>query len=158
MVFQSPSLFRGTIFENVSYGPNLFKQEMSREQVKELLKIVDLDGIEPNRDVDNLSLGQQQRVSFARALANQPTVLLLDEPTSALDPSSSNNILDLIKRINQELGISIIMVTHIMEHAQRIADEICLLVEGKIIEKGKATSFFKQPETEIARKFVKGEL
>ena len=158
MVFQSPSLFRGTIFENVSYGPNLFKQEMSREQVKQLLKIVDLDGIEPNRDVDNLSLGQQQRVSFARALANQPKVLLLDEPTSALDPSSSNNILDLIKRINQELGISIIMVTHIMEHAKKIADDICLLVEGKIIEKGKAAPFFKQPETEIARKFVKGEL
>jgi putative ABC transport system ATP-binding protein len=158
MVFQVPALFRGSILNNISYGPALNKKEFNSEKAKRLLNIVGLSDIDPSREIDSLSVGQQQRISFARSLANEPRVLLLDEPTSALDPSAANNLLDLIKKINKEMGVSIIMVSHIMEHAKRVADFICLIVEGRIIEDGTASSFFKHPQTEIANKFIRGEL
>ena len=158
MVFQTSALFRGTIFDNISFGPRLFNKDISQHITDNLLKIVGLGNIAPDRDVDTLSLGQQQRVAFARALANEPRVLLLDEPTSALDPSAANNLLELVQKINQDLGLSIIMVTHIMEQAKRIADMICFLVEGHVIECSEATSFFNKPKTELAQKFIQGEL
>ncbi len=158
MVFQVPALFRGSIFDNISFGPVLYKKELNLEKAKRLLNIVGLGDIDLSRDIDSLSVGQQQRISFARSLANEPSVLLLDEPTSALDPSAANNLLDLIKKINKEMGVSIILVSHIMEHAKRIADFICLLVEGRIVENETASSFFKQPQTEVAQKFIRGEL
>ena len=158
MVFQVPALFRGTIIDNISFGPRLYNENITNGVGESFLKVVGLGEIDPNRDVETLSMGQQQRVSLARALANEPKVLLLDEPTSALDPSAANNLLDLVKKINQEIGLSIIMVTHVMEHAKRIADKICLLIEGQVIEYGEATSFFKQPGTDLARKFIRGEL
>jgi len=158
MVFQTPALFRGTIIDNITYGPRLYEENISKDIGENYLKIVGLGAIDPNRDVETLSVGQQQRVSFARALANKPKVLLLDEPTSALDPSAANNLLDLIKKINQQLGLSIVMVTHVMEHARRIADTICLLIAGRVVECGEANSFFEQPKTELAKKFTRGEL
>ena len=158
MVFQTPALFRGTVFENISYGPRLYETNISISIAEHYLKTVGMGDIDPNRDVETLSVGQQQRVSFARALANEPKVLLLDEPTSALDPSAANNLLDLVKKINHNLGLSIIMVTHVMEHARRIADRVCLLVNGRIVESGEAASFFNDPGTAIAQKFIRGEL
>jgi ABC-type methionine transport system ATPase subunit len=158
MVFQTPALFRGTIIDNIAFGPRLYQENISKDIGKNYLQVVGLGDIDPNRDVETLSLGQQQRVSFARALANEPKVLLLDEPTSALDPSTANNLLDLIRKINHQLGLSIIMVTHLMEHAKRIADTICFLSQGRIIECGEATAFFDQPATDLARKFIRGEL
>ncbi|UCE06882.1 MAG: phosphate ABC transporter ATP-binding protein [bacterium] len=158
MVFQTPALFRGTIFDNISFGPQLYEEHISTDIAEQYLKVVGLGDIDANRDVDTLSVGQQQRVAIARALANKPKVLLLDEPTSALDPSAANNLLDLVKKINQQLGLGIIMVTHVMEHAKRIADTICFLVEGRVIECGEAASFFEQPKTELAKKFIRGEL
>jgi putative ABC transport system ATP-binding protein len=158
MVFQMPALFRGTIIDNISFGPRLYYENITDDFGKNYLDIVGMGDIDPTRDVETLSVGQQQRVSFARALANEPKILLLDEPTSSLDPSAANNLLDLIKKINQELGLSIIMVTHVMEHARRIADTICLLADGRLVECGEANSFFAQPKTELARKFTRGEL
>ena len=158
MVFQVPALFKGTIEENILYGPRLNKSQHLYPEVKRLMEIVGLKDIESSREIDNLSVGQQQRVSFARALANEPKILLLDEPTSALDPSAANNLLDLVKKINRELNIDIVIVTHIMQHAHRIADSVCLLAAGKIVEQGMAKGFFKQPQTEIGQKFIRGEL
>ena len=158
MVFQTPALFRGTIFDNISFGPGLYQKNLSGNEVDHFLEIVDLKNIDASRDVESLSVGQQQRVAFARALATEPKVLLLDEPTSALDPTAAKNLLDLVKKINRDLGVSIIMVTHIMDHAKKIADMIYLLIEGRIIETGKAGSFFDQPKTAIAKKFISGEL
>ena len=158
MVFQTPALFRGTVLENIIYGPRLFNDHVSSEIAVKFLKVVGLAEIDPGRNVDTLSIGQQQRVSFARALANEPKVLLLDEPTSALDPSAAKNLLDLVQKINREFGISIIMVTHVMEHARRIADTVCLLYEGRVTECGPAHLFFDNPKTEIAQKFIIGEL
>lgn len=158
MVFQTPALFRGTIADNITFGPQLYNKNLSRSRIAHFLEIVGLRNIDANRDVDTLSIGQQQRVAFARALANEPRALLLDEPTSALDPSAANNLLDLIRKINQDLNLSIIMVSHVMEHAKRIADKIFLLIEGRMIETGESASFFNQPKTELAKKFIKGEL
>ncbi len=158
MVFQTPALFRGSIYENISYGPVLHKNKISREKVAELLKVVLLDEMDQDRNVENLSQGQQQRISLARALANDPKVLLLDEPTSALDPSAANTILDLIQKINREMGITIIMVTHVMEHAKRIADKICLIAGGRVVETNTSDSFFEHPKSDVAKKFIRGEL
>ncbi len=158
MVFQIPELFRGTIFDNISFGPGLYQKNLSGNEVDHFLEIVDLKNIDASRDVESLSVGQQQRVAFARALATEPKVLLLDEPTSALDPTAAKNLLDLVKKINRDLGVSIIMVTHNTDHAKKIADMIYLLIEGRIIETGKAGSFFDQPKTAIAKKFISGEL
>ena len=158
MVFQVPALFKGTIEDNVLFGPRLRKTDSPLPNAKKLLEIVGLKDIELTREVDNLSVGQQQRISFARALANEPKILLLDEPTSALDPSAANNLLDLVKKINRELNISIIIVTHVMQHAQRVADVVCLLAAGEIVEQGSAEVFFRQPQTEMAQKFINGEL
>jgi ABC-type methionine transport system ATPase subunit len=158
MVFQTPALFRGTLLDNIAFGPRLFEANFSKDNGTDYLKLVGLGDFDPHRDVETLSVGQQQRVSFARALANEPRVLLLDEPTSALDPSTANNLLDLVKKINHELGLSIIMVTHVMEHAKRIADAVCFLFQGRVIECDEAAAFFDQPETDLARKFIRGEL
>jgi putative ABC transport system ATP-binding protein len=158
MVFQTPALFRGTVIDNIVFGPRLFDDHVSVAMAEKYLNVVGLTGIELSRNIDTLSVGQQQRVSFARALANEPKVLLLDEPTSALDPSAAKNLLDLVQKINRQFGISIIMVTHVMEHARRISDTICLLHEGRIIESGPTATFFDNPETEIAKKFIAGEL
>ena len=136
----------------------MHKRKFNTKDALRFLRIVGLNKINPSRDVSTLSVGQQQRISFARSLANEPRVLLLDEPTSALDPSAANNLLDLMKKINQEMGISIIMVSHILEHARRIADDVCLLVDGKIIERGNTNSFFINPQSNVTQKFIRGEL
>jgi len=158
MVFQVPALFKGNIEDNILFGPRLNKPVNPVQDVKKLLQIVGLKNVELTREIDNLSIGQQQRVSFARALANKPKMLLLDEPTSALDPSAANNFLDLAKKIHLKMGINIIIVTHILHHAQRIADSVCLLAEGEIVEQGPAKEFFEKPKTEVGQKFVRGEL
>ena len=158
MVFQTPALFDGTVEDNILYGPRLNEANKDRSDVLEILKIVDLESIEPTRSVANLSVGQQQRISFARALANEPKALLLDEPTSALDPTTARKLLEIIQKINQDIGVDIIMVTHILAHAEKIADSVCLLVNGEVVETGPAGEFFKHPQTEFGQKFIRGEL
>jgi len=158
MVFQVPALFQGSIRENLSFGPRLYNSELTGVELQQLLNIVGLQDIEMSRDVNTLSIGQQQRISFARALANEPKIILLDEPTSALDPSAANKLLDLIKKINHEMEIGIFFVTHVMQHAQRIADSVCLLASGEIIENSPAAQFFQQPKTELGQNFVNGKL
>jgi len=158
MVFQVPALFQGNVSDNILFGPRIHKKSMDNVHVEELLHIVGLDDIQPTRNIEELSVGEQQRIAFARALANEPKILVLDEPTSALDPTAANKLLDLIKYINHKLGIGIILVTHIMQHAQRIAGHVSLLVDGKKVEHGPANLFFRQPQTEIGQKFICGEL
>lgn len=158
MVFQVPALFRSTVKDNILFGPRLLKKELSDSGIASLMKSVGLESIELDRDVQSLSVGQQQRIAFARALANDPDVLLLDEPTSALDPSASKNLLNMVKTINKEMHLSIIVVTHILQHAEYIADTVCLLVNGMLVEHGPADSFFEDPKTDTGRRFISGEL
>ncbi|MEA4883255.1 MAG: ATP-binding cassette domain-containing protein [Clostridia bacterium] len=155
MVSQTPALLAGSVASNVSYGPRL------RGLPCDLGRYLDMVGLERgllDRPASTLSIGQQQRMAIARALANEPEVLLLDEPTSALDQTASRNILDLICTLNRELGLTAVMVTHIMDHARAVATSVVLLVGGAVVEVGRAAEFFSGPSTEIGRRFLRGEL
>ncbi|KAM3694105.1 hypothetical protein ACJW31_07G035600 [Castanea mollissima] len=134
MLFQLPALFEGTVADNIRYGPQLRGQKLSDEEVYKLLKLADLDSSFYSKTGGELSVGQAQRVALARTLANKPEVLLLDEPTSALDPISTENIEDVLVNLKKKQGMTIIMVSHSIKQIQRIADIVCLLVKGEIVE------------------------
>ncbi|XP_057980145.1 ABC transporter I family member 17-like [Malania oleifera] len=134
MLFQLPALFEGTVADNIRYGPQLIGKKLCDDEVHKLLRLADLDLAFFNRNVEELSVGQAQRVALARTLANEPEVLLLDEPTSALDPISTQNIEDVMIKLKKNHGMSIIMVSHSIKQIQRIADVVCLLVNGEIVE------------------------
>ncbi|GLT34572.1 hypothetical protein SLA2020_090800 [Shorea laevis] len=133
MLFQLPALFEGTVADNIRYGPQLRGQKLTDSEVYKLLTLADLDSSFYNKNGNELSVGQAQRVALARTLANDPEVLLLDEPTSALDPISTQNIEDCIVKLKKK-GMTVMMVSHSIKQIQRIADVVCLLVNGEIVE------------------------
>ncbi|KAK6918031.1 ABC transporter-like, ATP-binding domain, partial [Dillenia turbinata] len=134
MLFQLPALFEGTVADNIRYGPLLRGQKLSDDQVYMLLNLADLDSSVYSKTGSELSVGQAQRVALARTLANEPEVLLLDEPTSALDPISTQNIENVIVKLKKNRGMTTIMVSHSIKQIQRIADIVCLLVNGEVVE------------------------
>ncbi|KAI9118852.1 hypothetical protein K1719_010297 [Acacia pycnantha] len=134
MLFQLPALFEGTVADNVRYGPQLRGKKLTDEEVRKLLITADLDASFMNKKGSELSVGQAQRVALARTLANSPEVLLLDEPTSALDPISTENIEDALMKLNKNSGMTVIIVSHSIKQIQRIADLVCLLADGQIVE------------------------
>ncbi|KAL9236451.1 hypothetical protein vseg_011123 [Gypsophila vaccaria] len=134
MLFQLPALFQGTVADNVRYGPKLRGKKLSDEEVLKLLSLADMDASFLNKNANELSVGQQQRVALARTLANDPEVLLLDEPTSALDPISTQNIEDALVKLKTTQGMTVVMVSHSIRQVQRIADVVCLLVNGTVVE------------------------
>lgn len=134
MLFQLPVLFEGTVADNIRYGPLLRGKKLTDNEVLKLLTLADLDSSFMKKTGGELSVGQAQRVALARTLANEPEVLLLDEPTSALDPISTQNIEDVIVKLKKSRGMTIVMVSHSIKQIQRIADRVCLLVDGEIIE------------------------
>lgn len=127
-------MYVGTVGDNIRYGPNLRGKKLSDIEVQKLLTLADLDSSFLSKSGGELSVGQAQRVALARTLANEPEVLLLDEPTSALDPISTQNIEDVLVKLKEERGMSIVMVSHSIKQIQRIADLVCLLVNGQIVE------------------------
>jgi putative ABC transport system ATP-binding protein len=136
LMMQTPHLFPGTVAENVAFGPSQRGEEISRETIKDLLKAVGLAGF-ADRKVGELSGGEAQRVSLARVLANQPRVLLLDEPTSALDEEIKRSVEDVILRVIRENELTCLMITHDREQAERMADEIVMLEQGKLVSSTK---------------------
>ncbi|WP_218015225.1 phosphate ABC transporter ATP-binding protein [Brevibacillus dissolubilis] len=156
MVLQTPSLFDLTVWENISYGLRLKGASPADQQkrARELIRLVGLDEQLLTREALSLSIGQQQRVSIARTLANDPEVLLLDEITSALDPQSARIIEDLILLIRDQLGKTIILVTHSMHTAKRVADRIALLMNGRLVEYVETERFFSHPEQEETKQFL----
>lgn len=134
MLFQLPVLFEGTVADNVRYGPQLKGKKLSDAEVYKLLALADLDSSFYSKPGGELSVGQAQRVALARTLANEPEVLLLDEPTSALDPISTQNIEDVLVKSKRDQGMTIVIVSHSIKQIQRIADVVCLLVNGEIVE------------------------
>ena len=135
MVLQRPFLFPGKVADNLQFGPRQRGQTLSPTQIAALLAGVGLAGFE-SRDVSNLSGGEAQRVSFARALANSPEALLLDEPTSALDEAAQREVETLIRQIGQDHGIPCVLVTHEAVQAQRLAQRALVLEAGQIIRIG----------------------
>lgn len=160
MVWQLPTLFPGTVAANISYGPRLrgIPPVAAATMARELIQTVGLAAELLDRPAASLSIGQQQRVSLARTLANEPEVLLLDEPTSALDPTAAANILHLMADLRSRLGLTIIFVTHLPEQARQVADRVLLLSHGEIIESGPALQFFTAPRDPRSRLFLNGQL
>lgn len=156
MVFQHFNLLNSkTVFANVAMP--LFLAKVPKEEIKkrvgELLEFVGLSD-KANNYPDQLSGGQKQRIGIARALATQPSILLCDEATSALDPQTTSSILDLLKKINREYNITILIITHEMAVIREICDRVAVIEAGKIIEEGTVFDVFSSPKTETARNFV----
>jgi putative spermidine/putrescine transport system ATP-binding protein len=156
MVFQSYSLFPNLTVElNVDFGLRTRKiaGPERKRRVDEMLELVEL-GRFRTRYPHQLSGGQQQRVALARALAVQPQVLLLDEPLSALDAKVRTNLRDEIRRIQTEVGITTLFVTHDQEEALAISDRICVMSQGRIEQLGTPTDVYRTPTTAFVARFV----
>ncbi len=135
MVTQRPFLFPGDVASNLRFGPRQRGESLSDEAVAELLQRVGLPGF-AGRDVVNLSGGEQQRVSLARALANRPEILLLDEPTSALDEDAKGGIEQLIRNLVSATSLTCLLVTHDREQAMRICDRVAMMEKGRLLRMG----------------------
>ena len=157
MVFQQFNLLEGkTVKYNVAV-PLLLANTPRKEiesRVREVLKFVELEDKE-NAYVSQLSGGQKQRVGIARALATGPDILLCDEATSALDPQTTESILHLLQRVNREMGVTILLITHQMQVIQQICNKVAVMEYGKIVEEGSVLSVFGTPKEEITRRFVR---
>ena len=134
---------------------------VSRNEAKrraiELVELVGLKGRE-NAYPSELSGGQKQRVGIARALANEPNVLLCDEATSALDPQTTDEILELLLKIKEERNLTIVIITHEMQVIRRICDEVAVMENGRVIEQGQVSNVFENPQHEVTKRFVKEDL
>lgn len=158
IVFQRPVMLRRAVSANIGYAlaaARVPRAERER-RIADLLSLVGLAGVE-DRPARRLSGGEQQRLSLARALARDPAVLFLDEPTASLDPAATKAIEDIVQTVSSR-GVKIVMATHDLGEAKRIAGEIVLLHRGCVIESGPTDAFFAAPATEEARRFVAGEL
>ena len=156
MIFQQFNLMNSrTAAGNIEYPLQLQgvgKQERAK-RVQELLDFVGL-GDKGKSYPEQLSGGQKQRVGIARALATNPSLLLADEATSALDPTTTQEVLDLLRRVNKELGITIVVITHEMEVVRSIADKVAVMENGHVVEQGSVYQVFSNPQTAVAAKFV----
>ena len=157
MVFQSFNLFpHKTVLENITLAPvkvHGIAPELAREQAMVLLKRFDLAD-KCDQYPDRLSGGQQQRVAIIRSLAVNPRVLLLDEITSALDPVLVNEVLSIVRDLKQD-GMTMVLATHEMGFATQVADEVCFLESGLILERGSAESVLKNPQNSKTQDFLK---
>lgn len=155
MVFQLPALFGASVADAVLYGLRLAGRSTDAGL---RLETVGLDPALGARDPQSLSVGQQQRVSIARALALEPEVLLMDEPTSALDRSSQQRIEALIQDLNTRMNLTIVLVSHALDQVERVADRVLLLLDGRSEGEWSKEEFFSGGAGERARRFVSGEL
>lgn len=153
MVFQHYALFPNmTVLENVSFGLKM-KGKSDPDKAKEMLKLVGLKGKE-DAYPQQLSGGQQQRVALARSLVVEPKVLLLDEPLSALDAQIRIELRHLIKKIQQRLGITIILVTHDQEEAMTMSEKIYIMANGNIEQEGTPSEIYRHPKTPYVAQFI----
>ena len=157
MIFQHFNLMPSrTIFGNVAYplkGSGLSKQEIA-DKVHNLLELVGISEKE-NAYPSQLSGGQKQRVAIARALANDPKILLCDEATSALDPQTTKSILKLLQKVNETLGITIVVITHEMDVVKEICNRVAVMDHGNVVEEGEVFSIFAIPQNKVTRDFIK---
>jgi putative spermidine/putrescine transport system ATP-binding protein len=154
MVFQSYALFPNmTVFENIAYGLKMNKSKNIHSKVKNMIEMVDLVGKEESYP-HQLSGGQQQRVALARALVMEPKVLLLDEPLSALDAKIRKNLQKELKRIQKELDITTIFVTHDQEEAMTMSDRIFVMNNGNVEQAGTPSEIYTAPVNKFVAKFI----
>jgi tungstate transport system ATP-binding protein len=156
IVFQKPVMLRRSAGANIAFALAAAGRAANTAAVAHLLAQVGLAGME-DRPARRLSGGEQQRLALARALARAPEVLFLDEPTASLDPAATKSVEDIITRIAAE-GVKVVMATHDLGQARRLAGDIVFLARGRVLEQGAATQFFASPSTDEARRFLAGEL
>jgi D-methionine transport system ATP-binding protein len=156
MIFQHFYLIsQKTVFENIAFS--LKAAKMSTQEINQRVEtLLEMVGLADKRDVypSQLSGGQKQRVGIARALANNPNVLLCDEATSALDPTTTKSILNLLKKINKELNITIVLITHEMDVVKEICHRMAIMQAGRIIEEGPVYDIFANPQEELTKEFI----
>jgi tungstate transport system ATP-binding protein len=156
-VFQRPLLLNRSVSANVSYGLRLRGQRNSAHRVETALDQVGLNAM-ARQPARTLSGGEAQRVALARAMVLQPDVLLLDEPTANLDPYNVGLIEDITRTLNRERGTTLILVTHNVFQAKRLAHRVALLLEGQIVEITGVDTFFESPRDPRTAAFVRGEM
>ncbi len=156
MIFQEFNLLETkTVFDNIAI-PLVLRHENKQKikaRVEELLKFVGLED-KAKALPGELSGGQKQRVGIARALATEPEILLCDEATSALDPDTTESILNLLARVNKELNVTILFVTHTIRVVQKLCNKVAILENGKLVENGSVIDIFSKPKSTIAKRFV----
>ena len=157
-VFQRPVMLRRSVAANIHYALSSANVPAAEHEMRteELLALVGLTSFE-DRPARKLSGGEQQRLALARALARDPEILFLDEPTASLDPAATKAIEDIIRMVAAR-GIKVVMTTHDLAEAKRLAGEIVLMHRGRVIETGPADEFFANPKSQDARRFIAGEL
>ena len=156
MVFQQFNLLSSrTVYGNIGFALESagVARAAHRDRIAELLHFVGL-AEKAWAYPGELSGGQKQRVGIARALAANPRILLADEATSALDPQTTNDVLRLLKKVNEELGITVVVITHEMDVVRKIADRVAVLDRGRLIEEGSVYDIFAEPRTELTASFV----
>ncbi len=156
-VFQRPMLLERTVWENVAFGLRLRGRGDGRERVQEVLEEVGLAHLAKQR-ARTLSGGEAQRVALARAMVIDPAALLLDEPTANLDPYNVGLIEAIVRRLNQERGTTLVLVTHNVFQARRLAGRVVFLLDGKIVESASTEDFFQSPSDPRTSAFVRGEM
>lgn len=154
MIFQQFNLLdQRTVLKNVMLSGELFGEKDCRGRAVELLELV---GLADKLDSypSQLSGGQRQRVAIARALMSNPQILLCDEATSALDPDTANQILKLLTKLNRELGLTIIMISHQMDVIEKVCNKVAIIDNAQIVESGNAQDIFLFPKTDISKKII----
>ncbi|BBO00135.1 methionine ABC transporter ATP-binding protein [Sporolactobacillus terrae] len=159
MIFQGYNLLEtATVYENIATPLRL--EGVSKDEIKQRAeKYLDIVGLTDRRNAfpSQLSGGQKQRVAIARALAHEPEILLSDEATSALDPNTTDAILELLLRVNKELGITIFLITHELNVIQRICDRVAVMENGKVVEQGSVVDVFTRPQQAMTKQFISNE-
>lgn len=156
MIFQHFNLlWSKTVLENIMF-PLVLKGLPKKEREEEAIKMAKEVGLEDKLDVypSTLSGGQKQRVAIARALVLNPKILLCDEATSALDPKTTEEILELLKKINKEYGLTILMISHQMETIQKICHKLAVMADGKIVEQGSVDDIFANPTDPLTKELI----
>lgn len=156
MAFQSAPMIDGTVYDNLNLPKAIFGGTLDRGKAEELLRSVDLNDAMLDKPVKTLSGGERSRVAIARTLVNKPDVLLLDEITASLDYRTVKEIERLIVRLQREYGVTVIWITHDLDQARRVSDDMWFLRNGELIEFGDAT-FIDESDNPMIGRFVRGE-
>lgn len=157
MVFQNPHLLRRSVKDNVTYGLKLRGKKNGRDEVARMLAGLGLEDL-VDAHASTLSGGEAQRVALARALVLKPDVLLLDEPTANLDPYNIKLIEEIVRQTNHENGTTVVVVTHNVFQARRLADRVGLLLSGGLVEVAETEAFFTNPQRSETDAFVRGDM
>ncbi|WP_026570663.1 MULTISPECIES: phosphate ABC transporter ATP-binding protein [Sediminibacillus] len=156
IALQSATMISGSVFDNLTLPLKLQGEELRREKALELLDLVGLKQDILQQNIKDLSGGQRQKLSIARTLVNRPDILLLDEITASLDRVSQQDIEELIVKINEKYGTTMIWITHNLQQAKNLGDYTWVMIAGEVVETGES-SLLNDPSNEQVRRFVKGE-